>query len=61
MKCPTCQKETTPEDKQYQPFCSARCKLIDLGKWAGGDFKIPTNERPAEEVHGSNGNREDED
>jgi endogenous inhibitor of DNA gyrase (YacG/DUF329 family) len=61
MKCLNCQKEIELEDNPYRPFCSSRCKLIDLGKWAGGNYKIPTNERPAEEVHGSNGNREDED
>jgi len=60
MKCPTCKKETESAGN-YRPFCSERCKLIDLGKWAGGEYRIPTKERPTEEVHRSNGNREDEE
>jgi uncharacterized protein len=61
MKCPTCKKETEYAGNPYRPFCSERCKLIDLGKWAGGEYRMPTKERPTEEVHRSNGNREDEE
>ncbi|PYS35418.1 MAG: DNA gyrase inhibitor YacG, partial [Acidobacteria bacterium] len=53
MKCPTCNKEVEYAGNPYRPFCSERCKLIDLGKWAGGEHRIPTNERPSEEIHGS--------
>jgi endogenous inhibitor of DNA gyrase (YacG/DUF329 family) len=35
--------------------------LIDLGKWAGEEYCVPTKERPPEEVHRSNGHREDEE
>ncbi|MBI2150774.1 MAG: DNA gyrase inhibitor YacG [Acidobacteria bacterium] len=61
MKCPTCKRETAYEDNPYRPFCSDRCKLIDLGKWAGEQFRVPTSERPPEEIHRSNGNPQDED
>jgi endogenous inhibitor of DNA gyrase (YacG/DUF329 family) len=61
MKCPTCKKEIEHSGNPYRPFCSERCKLIDLGKWAGGEYRVPTDERPSEEVHRSNGHREDED
>ena len=42
VQCPTCQKdvEWKPESK-YRPFCSERCKLIDLGEWASGGHAIP--------------------
>lgn len=42
IKCPTCGKQDTwhPENK-YRPFCSDRCKLIDLGEWASEGHKIP--------------------
>ncbi|MAK90925.1 MAG: DNA gyrase inhibitor YacG [Oceanospirillaceae bacterium] len=42
VQCPTCQKdvEWKPENK-YRPFCSERCKLIDLGEWASGGHAIP--------------------
>ena len=39
MECPTCNKESVDE---YRPFCSERCKLIDLGKWAGEEYRVPT-------------------
>lgn len=40
MKCPICKKEVefgAPE----MPFCSERCRLIDLGKWADEEYRIP--------------------
>ncbi|MBV1913308.1 MAG: DNA gyrase inhibitor YacG [Cycloclasticus sp.] len=52
VKCPTCQKEI-PWDKTspFRPFCSERCKLIDLGEWAsekhaiaGEKVYLPDNE-----------------
>ena len=40
-KCSLCKKEIQGENKIYLPFCSERCKLVDLGKWATGDYRIP--------------------
>ncbi|MBO2550788.1 DNA gyrase inhibitor YacG [Shewanella algae] len=42
VKCPTCQKEVewAPKSK-FKPFCSERCKLIDLGDWASEKHAIP--------------------
>ncbi|CEG57283.1 DNA gyrase inhibitor YacG [Legionella fallonii] len=44
ITCPTCGKENTwhPENL-FRPFCSDRCKLIDLGEWASDTRKIPGN------------------
>lgn len=39
LKCPICRKEV-PTSSPDVPFCSDRCRLIDLGKWASGDYKI---------------------
>lgn len=39
--CPVCKKPAVPE---YRPFCSKRCADIDLGKWLGEGYRIPTNE-----------------
>jgi endogenous inhibitor of DNA gyrase (YacG/DUF329 family) len=61
MKCPTCQKETTTTENPFRPFCSERCKMIDLGRWAGGEYRFPSQEKPSEEVHRSNGKSEDDD
>lgn len=42
VTCPTCGKiiPWTDEEK-WKPFCSERCKLIDLGEWAEGGHRIP--------------------
>ncbi len=39
-KCPTCKQRTEWDDNPFRPFCSERCKLIDLGAWAKGEFII---------------------
>ena len=40
--CPTCQKKTQYDPTNaFRPFCSERCRLIDLGEWASGGHKIP--------------------
>lgn len=39
LKCPTCKKPVKNGDPEF-PFCSPRCRLIDLGKWASGDYVI---------------------
>lgn len=43
IKCPTCGKETTLENNQYRPFCSERCKSIDLGAWADESYAVQGN------------------
>jgi endogenous inhibitor of DNA gyrase (YacG/DUF329 family) len=50
MKCPICQKDV-PADAPDLPFCSERCKLIDLGNWASEKYVIsaPANPRPTED------------
>ena len=45
VKCPTCGKMIEwSEENRFRPFCSERCKLIDLGQWATEAYKIPTAE-----------------
>lgn len=39
LRCPTCKMPVLP-DAGDAPFCSDRCRLIDLGKWASGDYRI---------------------
>ncbi len=39
--CPICKAKTQKDSNPNFPFCSERCKLIDLGAWLGGDYKIP--------------------
>jgi endogenous inhibitor of DNA gyrase (YacG/DUF329 family) len=42
VKCPTCKKTGAWFAGSYGPFCSRRCKLIDLGKWFAGEHIILT-------------------
>jgi len=45
ISCPTCQKEHDwHTSKPWSPFCSERCRLIDLGAWASEQHRIPGNE-----------------
>ena len=39
LKCPICKKLVTSMEAEF-PFCSDRCRLIDLGKWASGAYVI---------------------
>ncbi len=41
VKCPICKKETAWQDNPFRPFCSERCRLLDLGKWASENYRIP--------------------
>ena len=47
MKCPICKKEVIPES-DFFPFCSERCKIIDLGNWASEKYVISTPIQPEE-------------
>jgi hypothetical protein len=52
IKCPTCKKWGEWENNPYRPFCSERCKLIDLGRWAAEEYRIEgekTSEKPKNE------------
>jgi endogenous inhibitor of DNA gyrase (YacG/DUF329 family) len=41
VACPTCQKDVLWQpESTHRPFCSERCKLIDLGEWADENHKI---------------------
>jgi uncharacterized protein len=39
LKCPICKKSVRAKDPEF-PFCSERCRLVDLGKWASGGYVI---------------------
>ncbi|HKR96889.1 MAG TPA: DNA gyrase inhibitor YacG [Candidatus Angelobacter sp.] len=41
LRCPTCRTLVLRENENF-PFCSDRCRLIDLGKWASGGYVIST-------------------
>jgi endogenous inhibitor of DNA gyrase (YacG/DUF329 family) len=41
MHCPTCEREFQPPESTALPFCSERCRLIDLGRWLDEGFALP--------------------
>jgi endogenous inhibitor of DNA gyrase (YacG/DUF329 family) len=60
VKCPTCHIPVVFEDNPFRPFCSERCKLIDLGAWAGGKYRIagePVEAEPADEADEGDGRK----
>ena len=42
LRCPTC-RTIVMSGHEHFPFCSDRCRLIDLGKWASGGYVISTS------------------
>ena len=62
LHCPTCGMLVQPKDEDF-PFCSDRCRKIDLGKWASGGYVISsplndpeTNDSSYPEQHGKKPN-----
>ena len=46
VACPQCGKDVVwQSESRYRPFCSDRCKMIDLGQWADEDYRIPVDEQ----------------
>ena len=44
VTCPNCKKQSEYNSTNlFRPFCSERCKMIDLGDWANETYKIPVN------------------
>ena len=48
LRCPICKKEVKSSGPEF-PFCSERCRTIDLGKWASGGYVISSPVTDAEE------------
>ena len=65
MRCPICKKpvplprEAAKATPAFFPFCSDRCKLIDLGRWLDGKYQVPVVDR--EDKHGSAAPPEEDD
>ena len=51
VACPTCKKKSPwSQENPDRPFCSARCKLIDLGAWASESYSIPQQTSEEDEI-----------
>ncbi|WP_296895383.1 DNA gyrase inhibitor YacG [Thiobacillus sp.] len=46
VSCPTCGATVTwSAENRWKPFCSERCKMIDLGQWATEKYRVPAEEQ----------------
>ena len=60
IKCPKCGIEVLWEDNKWRPFCSERCRMVDLGAWVTEGYKI-SGESGEEEAHESRRRTEEDD
>jgi uncharacterized protein len=52
VECPQCgQPSLYASSNRYRPFCSERCKQIDLGAWASESHRVP-DESPSDDIKG---------
>lgn len=50
LRCPSCRKPVAPRGANPTfPFCSPRCRMIDLGKWLGEVYRVPTHSADEQE------------
>ncbi len=67
MRCPTCEKEFDPAQSNAKPFCSDRCRSIDLGRWLDESYSLPAvpdpeaDERPAADAVDASSNGDPHD
>lgn len=53
VKCPTCGGDSVyAPGNRFRPFCSERCKNIDLGAWSNEDFRVPEESPPDDQNFG---------
>ena len=61
-RCPICGKPAGRADNEFRPFCSERCKLLDLGNWVDGNYRVPAHgEHPSPEDLGQHDNSQEEE
>jgi len=50
MRCPICNREFLAHESKALPFCSERCRRIDLGRWLGEDYGVPVEHEDEDET-----------
>lgn len=53
VPCPICRRMSPWEGNAYRPFCSERCRMIDLGTWAGEGYRIAGDPVPPDDRESS--------
>ena len=49
LACPICRRNFDSDQTEAMPFCSNRCRLIDLGKWFNEEYGLPVDPEAEEE------------
>ncbi len=49
LRCPTCEKRFNVEQTTAMPFCSDRCRNVDLGRWFNEEVSLPHTSDPDDE------------
>jgi len=45
IKCPICKKQFEYTSSKWRPFCSERCRDVDLGRWINGSYSVPSEKK----------------
>ncbi|HKB76169.1 MAG TPA: DNA gyrase inhibitor YacG [Myxococcales bacterium] len=60
LRCPTCRAEVKPRGENPSfPFCTPRCRAVDLGRWFTGEYRV-AGEHAAQEAEKERGDEEPE-
>lgn len=59
VKCPQCHKVFSYYESEFRPFCTERCKMVDLGHWFEESYKVPTKELVNDEMNNKKENEND--
>lgn len=61
VRCPNCKAPSAWEDNPWRPFCSERCRLLDLGQWLSGNYAIPGEKAESQNSPNSEDSPDSED
>jgi endogenous inhibitor of DNA gyrase (YacG/DUF329 family) len=50
VDCPNCKKKFNYYSSAFRPFCSEKCRLIDLGQWLNESYTVPVQKLTEEEL-----------
>jgi len=51
-RCPLCDADVSLDSTPTAPFCSERCRLIDLGRWLDEAYAVPDDKQPTDDEEG---------
>lgn len=49
VRCPKCNESFSYYSSEFRPFCSERCKQVDLGNWFTENYRVPSKENLSED------------